>query len=224
MRNGITKGYLTHIIKDESTKGYNDLKNILLDDKKEVPLRFEKIRGILSAVDEKGESLWNKGNALRNKRIHYQKFIEKSQPDLWKEINEINLIHKYREKENRQGHSNKKKSYWAFGYDTLEQFYKKNDGITVGNYKKIHTNCCGLTKEGNKSLKDEKKQIRKWKRKMYREEKKGKKKEDKKDKENEMFEEDDESEKDLKNEGDEIAEKLIGKKLKRKKGRKWKKK
>ena len=224
MRNGITKGYLTHIIKDESTKGYNDLKNILLDDKEEVPLRFEKIRGILSAVDEKGELLWNKGNALRNKRIHYQKFIEKSQPDLWKEINEINLTHKYREKENRQGHSNKKKSYWAFGYDTLEQFYKKNDGITVGNYKKIHTNCCGLTKEGNKSLKDEKKQIRKWKRKMYREEKKGKKKEDKKGKENEMFEEDDESEKDLKNEGDEIAEKLIGKKIKRRKGRKWKKK
>ena len=181
MRNGITKGYLTHIIKDESTKGYNDLKSILLDDKKEVPLRFEKIRGILSAVDEKGELLWNKGNAVRNKRIHYQKFIEKNKPDLWKEINELNLIHKYREKENRQGHSNKKQSYWAIGYDTLDQFYKKNDKNTVDNYKKVHTNCCGLTKEGNKSLKDEKKQIRKEKRKKYREEKKGKKKEDKKD-------------------------------------------
>ena len=33
MRKGITKGYLTHMIKDESTKGYNDLKNILLDEK-----------------------------------------------------------------------------------------------------------------------------------------------------------------------------------------------
>ena len=48
MRKGITKGYLTHIIKDESTKGYNDLKNILLDEKIEVPLRFEKIRNIIS--------------------------------------------------------------------------------------------------------------------------------------------------------------------------------
>ncbi len=181
MRNGITKGYLTHIIKDESTKGYNDLKNILLDEKKEVPLRFEKIKEILSAVDEKGEQLWNKGNAVRNKRLHYQKFIEKQQPELWKEINEVNITHKYREKENRQGHSNKKQSYWAIGFDTLDQFYKKSDKAAVENYKKIHTNCCGLTKEGNKSLKDEKKRIRKEKRKKYREEKKGKKKEDKKD-------------------------------------------
>ena len=39
-----------------------------------------------------------------------------------------------------------------------------------------------------------------------------------------MYEEDDESEKYVKNEGDEIAEKLIGKKIKRRKGRKWKKK
>jgi hypothetical protein len=77
MKNGITKGYLTHIIKDESTKGYNDLKNILLDDKQEVVLRFEKIKIILSGIDEKGDIVWNKGNAVRNKRIHYQKFIEK---------------------------------------------------------------------------------------------------------------------------------------------------
>ena len=95
MRKGITKGYLTHIIKDESTKGYNDLKNVLLDEKAEVPLRFEKIRNIISATDEKGEILWNKGNAVRNKRNHYQKFIEKNKPELWKEISEINIIHKY---------------------------------------------------------------------------------------------------------------------------------
>ena len=181
MRNGITKGYLTHIIKDESTKGYNELKNILLDDKKEVPLRFEKIRGIISGIDEKGEILWNKGNAVRNKRNHYQKFIEKNIPDLWKQISEINILHKYREKENRQGHSNKKQSYWAIGYDTLDQFYKNSDKDTIEKYKGIHTNCCGLTKKGENSLKDEKKKIRKEKRKKYREEKKGKKENKKED-------------------------------------------
>ena len=181
MRKGITKGYLTHIIKDESTKGYNELKNILLDDKKEVPLRFEKIRGIISGIDEKGEILWNKGNAVRNKRNHYQKFIEKNIPDLWKQISEINILHKYREKENRQGHSNKKQSYWAIGYDTLDQFYKNSDKDTIEKYKGIHTNCCGLTKNGENSLKDEKKKIRKEKRKKYREEKKGKKENKKED-------------------------------------------
>ena len=173
MRKGITKGYLTHIIKDESTKGYNDLKNILLDEKTEVPLRFEKIRNLLSATDEKGEILWNKGNAIRNKRNHYQKFIEKNKPELWKEISEINIIHKYREKNNRQGHSNKKQSYWAIGFDTLDQFYKKSDKDTIEKYKGIHTNCCGLGKKED-SIKYEKKKIRKEKRKKFREEKKGK--------------------------------------------------
>ena len=164
MRNGITKGYLTHIIKDESTKGYNDLKNILLDEKVEVPLRFEKIRNIISATDEKGNILWNKGNAVRNKRNHYQKFIEKNIPDLWKQICQINITHKYREKENRQGHSNQKQSYWAIGFDTLDQFYKKSDKNTVEKYKGIHTNCCGLGKK-EESLKEKKKKIKKRKKK-----------------------------------------------------------
>jgi hypothetical protein len=203
MRNGITKGYLTHIIKDESTKGYNDLKNILLDEKVEVPLRFEKIRAILSAIDEKGEVLWNKGNAVRNKRNHYQKFIEKNKPELWAQINEVNITHKYREKENRQGHSNNKQSYWAIGFDTLDQFYKKSDKDTVDKYKKVHTNCCGLTQKGNVSLKDEKKKIKKEKRKKFKKEKKGIKVEDNKE--------------DKKDENKEV--KLIGKKQYRRGGR-----
>ena len=203
MRSGITKGYLTHIIKDESTKGYNDLKNILLDEKVEVPLRFEKIRAILSAIDEKGEVLWNKGNAVRNKRNHYQKFIEKNKPELWAQINEVNITHKYREKENRQGHSNNKQSYWAIGFDTLDQFYKKSDKDTVDKYKKVHTNCCGLTQKGNVSLKDEKKKIKKEKRKKFRKEKKGIKAEDNKE--------------DKKDENKEV--KLIGKKQYRRGGR-----
>ena len=203
MRNGITKGYLTHIIKDESTKGYNDLKNILLDEKVEVPLRFEKIRAILSAIDEKGEVLWNKGNAVRNKRNHYQKFIEKNKPELWAQINEVNITHKYREKENRQGHSNNKQSYWAIGFDTLDQFYKKSDKDTVDKYKKVHTNCCGLTQKGNVSLKDEKKKIKKEKRKKFKKEKKGIKAEDNKE--------------DKKDENKEV--KLIGKKQYRRGGR-----
>ena len=43
---------------------------------------------------------------------------------MWDEISKMNLEHKYRDKINRQGHSNKKKSYWAFGYETLQDFYE----------------------------------------------------------------------------------------------------
>jgi hypothetical protein len=64
------------------------------------------------------------------------------------------------------------------GYDTLDLFYKNNDKKTVQTYKYTHTNCCGLTKKGEESLKDKKKKLRKEKRKKYREDKKGKKKEE----------------------------------------------
>ena len=190
MRNGITKGYLTHIIKDESTKGYNELKLILLDEKVEVPLRFEKLKNLISATDEKGEILWNKGNAIRNKRNHYQKFIEKNKPELWNEISQLNIIHKYREKENRQGHSNKKQSYWSIGFDTLDKFYEKSTKDDIENYKKIHNNCCGLGKKEER-LKEKKKKIRKEKRKKFREMKKGKpqgqKDEEKKNEKNQIL-------------------------------------
>ena len=50
MIKGITKGYLTHMIKDKITKG-NVLKTILLDEKKSITLRYIKIKSILAAVD-----------------------------------------------------------------------------------------------------------------------------------------------------------------------------
>ena len=169
MRKGITKGYLTHIIKDESTKGYNDLKTVLLDDKRDVPLRYEKIRSILTSVDEKGEKIWNNGNAIRNKRYQYKKFIERTKPEFWEEICKLNIEHKYREKENRHGHSNSKMSYWAKGYETMNEFYDKNEKEIVEKYKKEHTNCCGF---GGKNSKYElRKQERKMKRKKYRKDK-----------------------------------------------------
>ena len=57
----------------DQKKEYNNLKNVLLDKKTEIPLRFKKIRNFISSTDEKGEILWNKGN--------FQKFIEKNKSD-----------------------------------------------------------------------------------------------------------------------------------------------
>ena len=171
MRNGITKGYLTHKILNDSSKGYIDLKKKLLDEKIDVPLRYEKIKSILSGKDEAGGNLWNNGNALRVHRKDYQKFIQKNKPNLWEEICNVNIEHKYREKINRQGHSNSKKSYWAIGFDTIQDFYKNSLKNIVEDYKKIHNNCCGLG-DPKKSLKNEKKLQRKMKRKEYRQKKK----------------------------------------------------
>ena len=187
MQNGITKGYLTHKISNDSSKGYIGLKKKLLDEKIDVPLRYEKLRGILSGKNEKGEDLWNNGNAIRTHRKDYQLFIQKNNPKLWEEICKFNLEHKYREKINRQGHSNTKKSYWAFGYDTLQDFYEIAKKDDIEKYKSIHNNCCGLG-EPEKRIKNLKKVERKKKRKEFREKKKNEvktenKNEDKKDEE-----------------------------------------
>ena len=171
MKNGITKGYLTHKISNDSSKGYIDLKKQLLNEEVDAPLRYEKLKSILGGKDEKGEDLWNNGNALRTHRKDYQKFIQKNKPEVWDEIFKFNLEHKYREKINRQGHSNSKKSYWAIGYDTLQDFYELSKEKDVDEYKKIHNNCCGLGDTKN-SVKGLKKIERKKKRKEFREKKK----------------------------------------------------
>ena len=191
MKNGITKGYLTHKIANDSSKGYIDLKKKLLDEKVDIPLRYEKIKTILSGKDEKGEIVWNNGNPLRVRRKDYKLFIEKNKPEIWEEISKMDIEHKYREKVNRQGHSNSKKSYWAKGFETLQEFYENNQKDDVDKYKEIHNNCCGLG-DPKKSLKTLKKVERKLKRKEFRKNKKSSKSEDKKmeiEKDNELSDE-----------------------------------
>ena len=167
MREGITKGYLTHKISTDSTKGYIDLKKKILDDKIDIPLRYEKLKAILSGKDEKGQDLWNNGNPIRTGRKDYLKFIQKNKPEMWEEFSKISLQHKYREKMNRQGHSNSKKSYWAIGYETLQDFYELSKEKDIEAYKKLHNNCCGLGKPDT-SIKNLKKIERKKKRKEFR--------------------------------------------------------
>jgi hypothetical protein len=185
MKNGITKGYLTHKIMNESSKGYIELKHKLLNDQVNILLRYEKLRAILSGKNENKEELWNNGNPIRNHRKDYQIFIQKNKPELWDEIAKESLEHKYREKENRQGHSNLKKSYFALGYDTLQDFYELSKKEDITEYKKIHCNCCGLG-DPEKSLKNLKKMLRKKKRKEFRQnKKKSTNSEDKKEEEEE---------------------------------------
>ena len=167
MRNGITKGYLNFKISNDFSKGYNDLEKKILDDKLNIPLRYEKLRGILTGKDEQGQDLWNNGNALRAHKKEYQIFIQKNKPEFWEEICKVNIEHKYREKLNRQGHSNSKKSYWALGYETLQDFFELSKEKDILEYKCLHNNCCGLGDKNN-CIKNLKKIERKRKRKEFR--------------------------------------------------------
>ena len=184
MRNGITKGYLNFKIQDEASKGYIELKNGLLDETKEIPLRYEKIEYLLLANDENNNEIWNRGNSLRTKIGDYKIIVEKIYPGKWNELLKkikSKSIHKYRGKINRQGHSNDKPSYWGLGFDTLSEMVEAYQKEEVEKYKSLHKNCCGLTSSDGISLKEEKKIERKNKRKNFKKMKKEGKKEKKKD-------------------------------------------
>ena len=171
LKNGITKGYLTHKISNDSSKGYIELKKKLIDEKENIPLRYDIIKAILSGKSDKGEDLWNNGNALRAHRKEYRVFIQKNKPEIWDEIMKLNIEHKYREKMNRQGHSNAKKSYWAIGYETLQEFCESSKQDDVNKYKEVHNNCCGLG-DPETRIKNLKKKERKKRRKEFRKKKK----------------------------------------------------
>ena len=157
--NGITKGIFTHKISDPSSKGLVDLKNRLLSDEK-IPLKIKKIAVFMSGRI-KDEKVWNKGEAYRSCFPEFKEYFTKiGKIALYQEIaKKCNCIHIYREKPNRQGHSNEKPSYWANGYDTLSEYFKSLNKEGIEQYKKIHYNCCGVNSEI--SRRKEKKEERK---------------------------------------------------------------
>ena len=73
----------------------------------------------------------------------------------------------YRELPNRQGHSNEKPSYFAFGFGTLSSYFKECNKEKIEQYKKIHYNCCGVNNEESK-IKKEKKEDRKIRKKEFK--------------------------------------------------------
>ncbi len=54
--------------------------------------------------------------------------------------------HNYRGFDNRHGHDNHKPSYWALGYDTLNDMKKQVSPDVFAEYCKVHFNCCGVPK------------------------------------------------------------------------------
>ena len=147
--NGITKGDLNYKFVNESTIGFLDLKDKILDEKIEVPLRNQKLEIIFLGKDENGQKIFNNGNKLRKGIKEYKNFLLKNNPSLWEKIKKVKEEYTYREGVNRHGHSNSKKSYWALGFNTLEEFFEFSTKEEIEEYKKIHFNCCGINKKKN---------------------------------------------------------------------------
>ena len=144
MVNGITKGDLNYKIVNESSTGYLNLKEKILNKKIEVPLRSQKIEMIILGIDENGQKIFNNGNSMRKGLKDYKDFILSNIPSLWEKLRKLKKVYTYRDLPNRHGHSNFKKSFWALGFESLEEFFQYSTQEEIREYKKIHYNCCGL--------------------------------------------------------------------------------
>ena len=188
MINGITKDNFTYKIDKETTLGFYKLKKKLLNPIKDYPLKLNKILYLIEEKKEEDKIKWNNGNPLRNNMKDFEKYIEKVKKDESNEetlnkIREILLNIKlknycYRDKPNRHGHSNSKKSYWAFGYKSLNEMKEKDEKL-FETYKNMHKDCCGLESQNNvKSIYQLKKEEHKKERKEWKKTMKGSKKKD----------------------------------------------
>ena len=176
MINGLKKGDFTYKIEKETSLGFYKLKKKLLDLTNNYPLKTKKILYLIQNKKENDNEIkWNNGNPLRNNLKDFEIYLEKvkNEESNLPEIIEVlkNLKkqnYSYREKENRHGHSNSKKSFWAFGYKSLNEI-KEKDIDFYNTYINLHKNCCGLEKQNNvKSINQLKKEAHKRKRREWK--------------------------------------------------------
>lgn len=150
-KNGLTYGDKTFKIENSSSAGYMDLHNCLLDTTIQIPDRFNKIRVMLLGCDWDNLPVWNNGGVLFTKLHEIEPIFRNAGEDaLWDKIYEIykeRNLHIYRggdSKKNRHGHSNDLPSYWAYGYQSIEEFMANITLEQWEEYKSLHIGCCGL--------------------------------------------------------------------------------
>jgi hypothetical protein len=175
-RMGIVRNKSWVEIRSTESEGFPLLQNELLDPlvtSGVIPWRLEKLRILLMGrarpTEEypDGELVWNYGNPIHFTNLNaYAKIWEAEysnsesvDPSLenWEDMLTLYVAarrHVYRPsgKENRHGHSNEKRSYWALGYQTLEAMKISISSEAWEAYCKSHAGCCGVNGEGTLSL------------------------------------------------------------------------
>ena len=142
---GLSKGNKTCKIENVSNSGYVKLKNRLSNSIEEIPELLKKI-AILVTGHYKEKIVFNNGNCIRD-ISNFKTTVCKIDKNYWEKLvayvkSKFRYI--YRNLPNRHGHSNEKPSFWALGFSSIEEMFKIVSNEKVENYKKIHTNCCGL--------------------------------------------------------------------------------
>lgn len=154
LKNGVTRGHKTYRYTGFSSYGFVELKNMIFDVEKTLPLRKNLIKIFLTACDlDNGcVGIFNSGKVavISNIDDFERVFLDncKGTPAEWKIVFDeyrARSIHSYRDaKPNRHGHHNDKPSYWALGCPTLADYAQEHTEEEFEEYCRIHFDCCGV--------------------------------------------------------------------------------
>ena len=152
VKEGIKRGIRICKLDGISNSVFIKLKKSFIENGEDIPLINKKIAVIITGY-YKEEKVFNNGNIYRGFE-DFKDIICQTDEEYWNKLYKYIMKkrrHYYREMPNRQGHSNDKPSYWALGYKTIEEMFNTISKVEVDEYKKIHSQCCGLGNKRNRT-------------------------------------------------------------------------
>ena len=124
IKEGINKGNREYKMEGISSPIFIKLKKEFIQNGENIPLINKKI-AVITTGYYKEEKVFNNGNIYRG-FMYFKDIVCKIDKNYWEKLHAYILKqrrHYYRELENRQGHSNDKPSYWALGYNSIEEMF-----------------------------------------------------------------------------------------------------
>ena len=146
LANGIKKGIIEYKLEDHASLGFDDVIKGLSDKDKDIKFRKEKIYILLTGKDDNEKQIWNEKNKIKSIKNYYPlKNVLNTQEwgDLIRTMKKRG-IHIYRSQPNRQGHENGHESYWARGYNSIQEMMLAISEEEYDKYVSEHQNCCGF--------------------------------------------------------------------------------
>ena len=153
LKNGIKKGVVEYKLIDHGSPGFDDLIKKLSIKENKIEYRKEKIYILLTGKDDKDNQIWNESKKIKSLKSYYplKNILNKEEwNDLIKTMQKKG-IHIYRTNKNRQGHDNNHLSYWALGFNSIQEMMNCVSKEEFEKYSNEHANCCGFY-EGKYSI------------------------------------------------------------------------
>ena len=146
LEKGIKKGIIEYKFEDHASLGFEDVINKLANKDSDIKFRTEKIFILLTGKDDKEKQIWNEKNKIKSLKNYYPLKNILNTEEWGKLIKTMKKrgIHIYRDQKNRQGHGNGHESYWAKGFNTIQEMMSCVSKEEYEQYVSEHQNCCGF--------------------------------------------------------------------------------